>query len=149
MTAKQIAYRKNLITQIQILKKGVFEDEEDRREFLRSRFGVESLKAMRIEELSELLGAMKRGKLNEIKPRKIEPIIKGKATPSQCKAMRGLWREYATKDKSDAALMRWLKRFLGGDLWIRPEALDVNTAKKAIAALRKINAIKTKKANYE
>ena len=55
MTNKQQTYKKSLIQKIQIVKKNVFVDDESRREFMLSRFGVESSTKLTIDELKLLL----------------------------------------------------------------------------------------------
>ena len=55
MTNKQQTYKKSLIQKIQILKHNVFIDDESRREFMLSRFGVDSTTKLSIDELKLLL----------------------------------------------------------------------------------------------
>mgnify|MGYP000662068016 CR=1 FL=1 len=55
MTNKQQTYKKSLIQKIQILKHNVFVDDESRREFMLSRFGVNSTTKLTIDELKLLL----------------------------------------------------------------------------------------------
>ena len=51
MTQSQIAYKKRLIQKIQIVKNNVFSDDEMRKEFILSRFGVESSTKLTIDQL--------------------------------------------------------------------------------------------------
>lgn len=65
MTQKQKDYKKQLIKKIQINKHNVFLDDEERREFMKSRFGVDSTTKMGINELNTLL-AFCTGKIRDI-----------------------------------------------------------------------------------
>ena len=55
MTKAQQTYKKNLIQKIQIVKHNVFSDDEMRKEFMLSRFGVDSTTKLSIDELKLLL----------------------------------------------------------------------------------------------
>ena len=54
MTLAQETYKKSLIKKIQINKSKVFIDDESRREFMLSRFGVDSTTKMSIDKLNLL-----------------------------------------------------------------------------------------------
>ena len=55
MTNKQQTYKKSLIQKIQIVKHNVFMDDESRREFMLSRFGVGSTTKLTIDEFKALI----------------------------------------------------------------------------------------------
>ena len=55
MTQSQQTYKKSLIQKIQIVKHNVFIDDEQRKEFMLSRFGVDSTTKLSIDELKLLL----------------------------------------------------------------------------------------------
>jgi phage gp16-like protein len=55
MTNAQKNYKKQLIQKIQINKSNVFFDDEERKEFIRSRFGVDSTTKLSIDQLKLLL----------------------------------------------------------------------------------------------
>lgn len=54
MTAAQENYKKSLIQKIQVSKGNVFVDDEDRKAFMLSRFGVDSTTKMTIDQLKLL-----------------------------------------------------------------------------------------------
>ena len=55
MTKAQQTYKKSLIQKIQIVKHNVFIDDEQRKEFMLSRFGVDTTTKLSIDELKLLL----------------------------------------------------------------------------------------------
>ena len=55
MTNKQQTYKKSLIQKIQIVKHNVFIDDEMRKEFMLSRFGVESSTKLTILQKTKFL----------------------------------------------------------------------------------------------
>ncbi len=108
MTAKQKAYRKNLLTKIHLSERyvGFYRHNKDEwKELLIKHFGVDSSADLDIENLLNLLDFcnFKKGCL---------PTYKDEcATSAQVKYMRDLWKNYA-RDKSDEAFLNFLqKRF--------------------------------------
>ena len=94
MTNKQLTYKKSLIQKIQIVKHNVFVDDESRREFMLSRFGVDSTTKLTIDELKLLL---------DFCNRKVSDIPVSKATEAQLHKINTLWLEKA-KNKSIEAM---------------------------------------------
>ena len=84
MTNKQQTYKKSLIQKIQIVKHNVFIDDESRREFMLSRFGVESTTKLTIDELKLLLDFCNRN---------VSDIPVSKATEAQLHKINTLWLE--------------------------------------------------------
>lgn len=128
---KQWAYHAQLIQKIQINKKNVFSGDEDRKEFMLSRFGVDSLKDMTIDQLRLMLDFCLR-KVSDI------PMlhkVDGKAliTEAQKMKIKGLWKEKA-RDKSDITLFSFIKRVSGADIIVLDDLLK-GKATKVIVAL--------------
>ena len=94
MTQSQIEYKKRLIQKIQIVKHNVFMDDESRREFMLSRFGVDSTTKLSIDELKLLLDFCNRN---------VSDIPVSKATEAQLHKINTLWLEKA-KNKSIEAM---------------------------------------------
>jgi phage gp16-like protein len=104
MTESQMIYKKQLIQKIQITKHNVFSDDDQRREFLKSRFGVDSTTKLSIDELKLLLDFCNR-KVSDIPLlQKVED--KENITQPQKAKIRALWNERA-RDKSEAALLNF------------------------------------------
>lgn len=127
----QWAYHAQLIKKIQINKKNVFENDDERKDFMKSRFGVDSLKDMSIDQLKLLLDFCFK-KVSDI------PIlhkVEGKALVSEAQKMmiKGLWNEKA-RDKSDIALMNFIKRVTRTNIQILDDLLK-GKATKVIVAL--------------
>jgi hypothetical protein len=127
MTQKQTLYKKALIKDIQINKHRVFADDEERKEFMQSRFGVDSTTKLSIEELVKLRDFCL-GKVSDIK---VDTLSGGQAF-----RIRLMWREKA-RDKSSMALLLFAKRICKRDIY------DILTLKKAeatklIVALEKL-----------
>lgn len=94
MTNKQQTYKKSLIQKIQIVKHNVFVDDDIRKEFMLSRFGVDSTTKLSIDELKLLL---------DFCNRKVSDIPVSKATEAQLHKINTLWLEKA-KNKSIEAM---------------------------------------------
>lgn len=101
MTKNQIIYKKSLIQKIQIVKHNVFVDDEMRKEFMLSRFGVDSTTKLSIDELKLFLDFCNR-KVSDI------PYIE-LITESQGWRINSLWQEKAN-DKSNVALLKFVKK---------------------------------------
>jgi hypothetical protein len=100
MTPKQTAYQKVLIKDIQINKRNVFVDDEQRREFMLSRFGKESTKELSIAQLKQLLNFCLR---------KVSDVVPNIVTEPQVHKIEKLWSAKA-RDKSAIALLLFAKR---------------------------------------
>jgi len=131
-TKAQLKLKKQLIKAVHVSKRYVNffkENESEYRELLKKHFGVESSTKLTIEQLMMLIDYLnfKRDSLPVYKPQK--------ATARQIEHLRGLWKRYA-KDKSDRALLWFLKRF-EGVLPLRVEYVSKESAQNAIVALKK------------
>lgn len=107
MTNLQKKYQKSLIQKIQTSKRNVFFDDEERKAFMQSRFGVDSTTKMTIDQLKLLLDFCNRKvsdipMLNTIKDKEL-------ITQAQIEKIRVLWKEKA-RDKSEDALLRFVFR---------------------------------------
>ncbi len=102
MTQAQESYKKNLIQKIQISKGNVFGDDEERKDFMLSRFGVDSTTKLTIDQLKLLLDFCNR-KVSDIPMLTRDDFIAG-ITQEQKEKIRVLWFEKA-RDKSEEALM--------------------------------------------
>ena len=107
MTPAQEKYKKQLIQKIQINKKNVFSNDEDRKEFMLSRFGVTSTTKMNIDQLKLLLDFCYR-KVSDI-PLYEKVENKDNITFAQKEKIMMLWNEKA-KDKSETALLSFASR---------------------------------------
>lgn len=81
-TNKQTTYRKSLIQKIQIVKSNVFLDDEQRKEFMLSRFGLDSTTKLSIDELKLLL---------DFCNKKVSDIPVSRASEAQVKKIYDLW----------------------------------------------------------
>ncbi|WP_419782361.1 phage protein GemA/Gp16 family protein [Malaciobacter marinus] len=134
MTNAQKQYKSKLIQKIQIAKSNVFFDEEQRKEFMLSRFGVNSTTKMSIDELKLFLDFCNK-KVNDI------PVLnkvdgKELITQAQLEKIRVTWNEKA-KNKSKEALLNFASRVSGHKLE-RLEDLLKGKATKVIVALEKL-----------
>lgn len=134
MTNAQKQYKSKLIQKIQIAKSNVFFDEEQRREFMLSRFGVNSTTKMSIDELKLFLDFCNK-KVNDI------PVLnkvdgKELITQAQLEKIRVTWNEKA-KNKGEEALLSFASRVSGHKLE-RLEDLLKGKATKVIVALEKL-----------
>ena len=107
MTQKQQEYKKQLIQKIQINKSKVFSNDEDRKEFMLSRFGVKSTTNMNIDQLKLLLDFCYRKVSDMPLYEKVEN--KDNVTFPQKEKIKMLWNEKA-KDKSGTALLKFAFR---------------------------------------
>ncbi|MDD3467493.1 MAG: hypothetical protein PHE67_10130 [Campylobacterales bacterium] len=117
MTQKQTLYKKALIKDIQINKHRVFADDEERKEFMLSRFGVDSTTKLSIEELVKLRDFC----LGNVSDIKVDLL-----SEAQGWRINALWREKA-RDKSTMALLLFAKRICKRNIY------DILTLKKAEA----------------
>jgi len=107
MTQAQEKYKKQLIQKIQINKSNVFYDDEERKEFILSRFGITSTTKMNIDQLKLLLDFCYR-KVSDI-PLYEKVENKDNITFAQKEKIWMLWNEKAN-DKSEAALLKFASR---------------------------------------
>ncbi len=128
MTQSQIEYKKRLIQKIQIVKNNVFIDDESRREFMLSRFGVESSTKLTIDELKLLLDFCNRN---------VSDIPVSKATEAQLHKINTLWCEKA-KNKSIEAMCSFASKIAKRQVGFINE-LRKDEATKVIVALEKMD----------
>ena len=124
MTQAQQTYKKSLIQKIQILKHNVFIDDESRREFMLSRFGVNSTTKLTIDELKLLLDFCNRN---------VSDIPVSKATEAQLHKINTLWLEKA-KNKSIEAMCSFASKIAKRQVGFINE-LRKDEATKVIVAL--------------
>lgn len=124
MTNKQQTYKKSLIQKIQIVKHNVFMDDESRREFMLSRFGVDSTTKLTIDELKILLDFCNRN---------VSDIPVSKATEAQLHKINTLWLEKA-KNKSIEAMCSFASKIAKRQVGFINE-LRKDEATKVIVAL--------------
>lgn len=105
MTKNQIIYKKSFIQKIQISKHNVFIDDEMRKEFILSRFGVDSTTKLSIDELKLLLDFCNRN-VSDIPMLKRDTEKEDMITVFQIEKIRVIWKEKA-RDKNDEALMKF------------------------------------------
>ncbi|WNL28150.1 DUF1018 domain-containing protein [Arcobacter cryaerophilus gv. pseudocryaerophilus] len=128
MTQSQIAYKKRLIQKIQIAKNNVFSDDEMRKEFILSRFGVESSTKLNIDQLKLLL---------DFCNRKVSDIPVSKATESQLHKINTLWLDKA-KNKSIEAMCSFVSKIAKRQVGFINE-LRKDEATKVIVALERMS----------
>jgi hypothetical protein len=131
MTKEQIKYKTSLIVKIQIFKNNVFYDDDERKEFMLSRFGADSTTKLSIDELKLLLDFCNR-KVRDI-PMLHQIEDKELITQAQIEKIRVVWREKA-RDKSEEALLKFVQRVSRYELE-RLEDLLKGKATKVIVAL--------------
>ena len=124
MTNKQQTYKKSLIQKIQIVKHNVFIDDESRREFILSRFGVDSTTKLTIDELKLLL---------DFCNRKVSDIPVSKATEAQLHKINTLKKKKA-KNKSIEAMCSFASKIAKRQVGFINE-LRKDEATKVIVAL--------------
>ena len=124
MTNKQQTYKKSLIQKIQILKHNVFIDDESRREFMLSRFGVDSTTKLSIDELKLFLDFCNRN---------VSDIPVSKATEAQLHKINTLWLDKA-KNKSIEAMCSFASKIAKRQVGFINE-LRKDEATKVIVAL--------------
>ncbi|RXJ79804.1 hypothetical protein CRU86_02190 [Aliarcobacter skirrowii] len=127
MTNKQLIYKKSLIQKIQIVKHNVFVDDDMRKEFMLSRFGVNSTTKLTIDELKLLLDFCNRN---------VSDIPVSKATEAQLHKINTLWLEKA-KNKSIEAMCSFASKIAKRQVGFINE-LRKNEATKVIVALEKL-----------
>ena len=136
MTKAQELYKSNLIQKIQINKHNVFNDDEERKEFMLSRFGVKSTKDMSIDQLKLLLDFCFR-KVSDI-PMLNRVQDKELITQAQKEKIRVLWKSKA-KNKKEDALLKFCFKITGYKISILDDLLK-GKATKVIVALEKLNS---------
>ena len=124
MTNKQQTYKKSLIQKIQIVKHNVFSDDGMRKEFMLSRFGVDSTTKLSIDELKLLLDFCNRN---------VSDIPVSKATEAQLHKINTLWLEKA-KNKSIEAMCSFVSKIAKRQVGFINE-LRKDEATKVIVAL--------------
>ncbi|KLE01904.1 phage protein GemA/Gp16 family protein [Aliarcobacter butzleri] len=124
MTQSQLTYKKSLIQKIQIVKHNVFIDDEQRKEFIHSRFGVDSTTKLSIDELKLLLDFCNI-KVSDI------PVLK--ATEAQLHKINTLWLDKA-KNKSIEAMCSFTSKIAKRQVGFINE-LRKDEATKVIVAL--------------
>ena len=127
MTNKQLNYKKSLIQKIQIVKHNVFMDDESRREFMLSRFGVDSTTKLSIDELKLLLDFCNRN---------VSDIPVSKATEAQLHKINTLWLDKA-KNKSIEAMCSFVSKIAKRQVGFINE-LRKDEATKVIVALERM-----------
>lgn len=127
MTPKQQQYKKSLIQKIQIEKSNVFVDDESRREFMLSRFGVDSTTKLTIDELNSLL---------DFCQKKVSDVPFSKPSSAQIKKIYDLWYEKSDK-KTEEALESFIFKL------IKKQKADITKtdATKVIVALQKFGGV--------
>lgn len=106
MTAAQEKYKKSLIQKIQVSKGNVFADDEERKAFMLSRFGVDSTTKMSIDQLKLLC---------DFCNRKVSEIPVAKVSEAQMHKIYELWSSKARK-KDKEALASFVKRLTKKEL---------------------------------
>ncbi len=124
MTNKQQTYKKSLIQKIQIVKHNVFIDDDMRKEFMLSRFGVDSTTKLSIDELKLLLDFCNRN---------VSDIPVSKATEAQLHKINTLWLDKA-KNKSIEAMCSFTSKIAKRQVGFINE-LRKDEATKVIVAL--------------
>ncbi len=127
MTNNQIIYKKTLIQKIQIVKHNVFTDDEMRKEFMLSRFGVDSTTKLSIDELKLLLDFCNRN---------VSDIPIAKATEAQVKKIYDVWFKKA-RNKAPNALCAFIFKITKEDI-STVDSLNKHKATKVILALEKM-----------
>lgn len=127
MTNRQTTYKKSLIQKIQIVKHSVFTDDEMRKEFMLSRFGVDSTTKMSIDELKLLLDFCNRN---------VSDIPIAKATEAQVKKIYDVWFKKA-RNKALDALYAFIFKITKEDV-STVDSLNKDKATKVIIALENL-----------
>ncbi len=130
MTQAQQTYKKSLIQKIQIVKHNVFVDDDMRKEFILSRFGVESSTKLTIDQLKLLL---------DFCNRKVSDIPVSKATEAQLHKINTLWLDKA-KNKSIESMCSFTSKIAKRQVGFINE-LRKDEATKVIVALEKFNGL--------
>lgn len=135
MTNKQTTYKKSLIQKIQIVKHNVFVNDEERKEFMLSRFGVDSTTKLSIDELKLLLDFCNRN-VSDIPMLKRDIEKEDMITAEQIEKIRVVWNEKA-RDKSEEALMKFACKIAKYKA-SRIDDFKLREAQKIIVALEKM-----------
>lgn len=135
MTNKQQTYKKSLIKKIQIVKHNVFIDDEQRKEFMLSRFGVDSTTKLSIDELKLLLDFCNRN-VSDIPMLKRDIKEVYKITFAQKEKIGVIWQEKA-RDKSDKALLEFACKIAKYKA-LRLDDFKLREAQKIIVALERM-----------
>ena len=137
MTNKQQTYKKSLIQKIQIVKHNVFLDDDMRKEFMLSRFGVDSTTKLSIDELKLLLDfCLHKAEFPPVGRacnRNVSDIPISKATEAQLHKINTLWLEKA-KNKSIEAMCSFVSKIAKRQVGFINE-LRKDEATKVIVAL--------------
>jgi hypothetical protein len=135
MTNAQKAYRSKLIQKIQISKKNVFLDDDERKEFMLSRFGVDSTTKLSIDELKLLLDFCNK-KVGDIPMLNRDKDREYMITDLQKEKIRVLWNEKA-RDKREEALMKFACKIAKYQA-SRIDDFKADEAQKVIIALERM-----------
>lgn len=127
MTSRQAFYKKSLIRDIHMNKYRVFTDDEERKAFMLSRFGVDSMTKMSIDDLV---------KLRDFCLGKISDIQSSFASQRQLYKIKTLWNEKA-RDKGSLALLLFAKRICKRVI-LDIAKIRMQEAQKVILALEKM-----------
>ncbi len=129
MTPAQENYKKQLIQKIQVNKYNVFFDDEERREFILSRFGVDSTTKLSIDQLKLLLDFCTK-KVSDI------PML-DMSTQPQAKKILELWQQKA-KNKQWHALQAFTSKITNQHI----DDLHQLTKKEATKLIIALNNLK-------
>jgi hypothetical protein len=129
MTDRQTTYKKSLIQKIQIVKHNVFADDEMRKEFMLSRFGVDSTTKLSIDELKLLLDFCNRN---------VSDIPLCKVTEAQLHKMYEIWFSKA-RIKNSVSLLNFACKIAKRDIYLL-ENMRKDEATNVIIALKKLKA---------
>ena len=135
MTQAQQTYKKSLIQKIQIVKYNVFADDEERKEFMLSRFGVDSTTKLSIDELKLLLDFCNRN-VSDIPMLNRDIEKEDMITAEQIEKIRVVWNEKA-RDKSEEALLKFACKIAKYKA-SRIDDFKLREAQKIIIALEKM-----------
>jgi len=126
MKPAQKEYKTQLIQKIQINKHNVFEDDEARREFMVSRFGVSSTKELSIDQLKLLL---------DFCYKKVSDIPIDRLTSAQANKIMNLWTAKALY-KDHSSLNSFVSRICKREIVL--DEITKREATKVIVALERM-----------
>lgn len=135
MTPSQKEYKKRLVQKIQIVKHNVFADDEERKEFMLSRFGVDSTTKLSIDELKLLLDFCNRN-VSDIPMLNRDIEKEDMISAEQIEKIRVVWNEKA-RDKSEEALLKFACKIAKYKA-SRIDDLKLREAQKIIVALERM-----------
>ena len=133
MTAKQKAYRKSLLMAVHVSPKWRQYYKDDREAYeaaLHRAFGVRSAANLTLTALDTWVQWLT-GRIDTLPEYQPERI-----TEPQIRKIREQWQAYA-RDQSDIALLRFVRRVSGGEIYLQVEQLSKQAATKTILALSK------------